>query len=648
MTARSLSHDRSLAVQADAFCRRTADYMAVVGVLGMLAVAILTTIDIVVFRYLLNAPIPGSNEILSTVFAVAVTAVLPAGLARKGMLEVDIFADWMGERRAGWLRVVAGALLAAGLAVVAWQVVVYTQGAFASGKQTVILQWKTWPFLAVISAIFVMCVPVQLAAVAQAVWLLLGRPETPRPWRRHGQLAFWVAMALLIAAVAGALIAFGGSMRGASTPLAIVIFAALWLLVAGLAPVALALLLCGFVGTVLIMGVPIALNIAGSETVALITSQELAVLPLFLIMGGLATASGMANDLFRFAAAVFGFQRGGLALATIGGSAGFGALTGSSLATVATIGRAALPEMEARGYSKSLATGCIAAGGCLGQIIPPSTAAVLYAILVEESIGMLYIALLVPAVLSVVFYLASTWAIIVLNPEAAPGRTPFDWRELLRAFWGSLSAFVMFATVIGGIFAGIFTATEAAAVGVLIAFVVALGRGRLRADTIRDLIVETTQTTAMLYFVLIGASVFSFFIGAAGLPGILTQSLLDSGLAPLAIIVLLAIVYLALGSVMDAFTILLVTAPIVSSMIVTLGYDLLWWGVVMVVVIEIGVISPPFGMNLFVMKGVAKDVSLGTIYRGVLPFVLADIIKLALLILFPALSLWLPLMAMRN
>ncbi len=206
----------------------------------------------------------------------------------------------------------------------------------------------------------------------------------------------------------------------------------------------------------------------------------------------------------------------------------------------------------------------------------------------------------------------------------------------------------MFATVIGGIFAGVFTATEAAAVGVLIAFVVALVRGKLRAATIRELIVETTQATAMLYFVLIGANVFSFFIGAAGLPGLLTQSLLDSGLAPLAIIALLAVAYLLLGSVMDAFTILLVTAPIVSGMIVTLGYDLLWWGVVMVVVIEIGVISPPFGMNLFVMKGVAKDISLMTIYRGVLPFVFADIIKLALLVLFPALSLWLPLMAMRN
>ncbi|MGX1096928.1 C4-dicarboxylate transporter DctM subunit [Amorphus sp. MBR-141] len=648
MTAQSTPIERGPSVQFDAFCRRVTQYMAMAGVLGMLAIAILTTVDILVFRYLLNAPIPGSNEILSTVFAVAVAAVLPSGLAQKGMLEVDILAGSLGPRRSAWLRVVTGALFAVALAVVAWQVVVFAQEAHASGRQTVILQWKTWPFLAVIAAIFVACVPVQIASVARSVDSLFAGTGDGASGSRLGRIGFWVAIAAAVAVVWYLLDLYGGSMRGTAAMLSIVIFAALWLLVAGLAPVALALLLCGFVGTSLIMGIPIALNIVGSETTALITSSELAVLPLFLIMGGLATASGMANDLFRLAAAVFGFQRGGLALATIGGAAGFGALTGSSLATVATIGRAALPEMEARGYSKSLSTGCIAAGGCLGQIIPPSTAAVLYAILVEQSIGMLYIALLVPALLSIVFYLGSTWMIIYLRPESAPGRVPFDARELMRALWRSVSAFIMFGTVIGGIFTGVFTATEAAAVGVLIAFLVALFRGKLRADTIRELIVETTQATAMLYFVLIGANVFSFFIGAAGLPGLLTQSLLDSGLAPLAIIALLAVAYLLLGSVMDAFTILLVTAPIVSGMIATLGYDLLWWGVVMVVVIEIGVISPPFGMNLFVMKSVAKDVSLMTIYRGVLPFVFADIIKLALLVLFPALSLWLPLMAMRN
>ncbi|MGX1309281.1 C4-dicarboxylate transporter DctM subunit [Amorphus suaedae] len=646
MTAQSTFIERGPSVQLDAFSRRATQYMAMAGVLGMLAIAILTTVDIVVFRYLLNAPIPGSNEILSTVFAVAVAAVLPSGLAQKGMLEVDILAGSLGDRRSAWLRVVTGAVFAVALAVVAWQVVVYAQEAYASGRQTVILQWKTWPFLAVIAAIFVVCVPVQVVSVSRSVARLMSGADEGAAGLRLA--AFWAAMAVAVGIGWYLLDHYGGSMRASAAMLSIVIFVALWLLVAGLTPVALALLFSGFVGTALVMGIPIALNIVGSETTALVTSGELAVLPLFLIMGGLATASGMANDLFRLAAAIFGFQRGGLALATIGGAAGFGALTGSSLATVATIGRAALPEMEARGYSRSLSTGCIAAGGCLGQIIPPSTAAVLYAILVEQSIGMLYIALLVPALLSIVFYLGSTWAIIRLRPDSAPGRVPFDSRELVHALWRSVSAFIMFGAVIGGIFTGVFTATEAAAVGVLIAFLVALFRGKLRASTIQELIVETTQATAMLYFVLIGANVFSFFIGAAGLPGMLTQSLLDSGLAPLAIIALLAIAYLLLGSVMDAFTILLVTAPIVSGMIATLGYDLLWWGVVMVVVIEIGVISPPFGMNLFVMKSVAKDISLMTIYRGVLPFVFADIVKLALLVLFPALSLWLPLMAMRN
>ncbi len=628
--------------------------LAFAGVMGMLAISILTTLDVLVFRYLLNTPISGSNEFLSTVFAVAIAAVLPSGLAQRGMLEVDIFAERMGQRRAAWLRTIAAAFLLVFLVIVAWRVVDYAVDAYKTGRQTVILQWKTWPFLSAIAAIFVLCVPVQLACLVEQIYRLTSAPTGTDDGLTSNTGAFGRVLVVVSIGVLTALAVgywgvghFSAFISGHGALLAAALFLVLWALIMALVPVVLALFVCGFLGIALLKGFPVALTIVGSETTALITNVDLAVLPLFLIMGGLASANGMASDVYRLASAIFGFQRGGLALATIGGSAGFGALTGSSLATVATIGRAAYPEMIARGYSKSLATGCIAAGGCLGQIVPPSTAAVLYAILVEQSIGTLYIAMLIPAVISILFYLAATWLIITLRPDSAPGRSQFDLAEFLAALRASASSFLMFGAVIGGIFGGIFTATEAAAVGVLIAFLVAVWRGKLKGEALSGLIVETTQATAMLYFVLIGANVFSFFMGAAGLPGLLTRMMVESGLGPLAIITLLLLVYLVLGMVMDAFTILLVTAPIVAGVIVALGYDLIWWGVIMVVVIEIGVISPPFGMNLFVMKGVAPDVPLTTIFRGVWPFVAVDVVKLAILVLFPVLSLWLPSIALR-
>ena len=348
-----------------------------------------------------------------------------------------------------------------------------------------------------------------------------------------------VGALLLAAAVYAATTAYQPMLTSASTAFSISVFFLLWVLILLFVPIAAALVICALVGTGVLMGYPSALNILGSETVGLITNEELAVLPLFMIMGAFAGVAGLSSDIYRLAHATFSPFRGGLALASVGGCAGFGALTGSSLATVATIGSVAIPEMKQRGYSMQLSAGSIAAGGTLGQLIPPSTAIVLYAILVEESIGRLYIAVLIPALLTIVLYAAAILLWVTINPKLAPGRTPFNLREFLNALYSCKSVFLMFGVVIGGIYTGFFTATEAAAVGATIAFLIALYRGKLNRETLGLVVGEATRSTSMLYFVIIGAMAISFFFGTSGLPQTLLNSLIGLGLSNLAVILIL-------------------------------------------------------------------------------------------------------------
>lgn len=637
--------------------RAATQRIAFIGVVGMLVVGILTTADVVVLRWIFASPIPGSNEFLTTIFAVAIAAVLASGLAQRANLEIDMLHGALGARTAAWLRAGGSILLLLLLILVAWRVAIYAEQATERGQVTVILQWKTWPFLWTITALVALCVPVQLVMtitlVGEAMRVRAGTAATcsdsAPPEREVVMKTIFLAIAALALAAAAYFAVEAARPVASSHPITVtVIFlGVLWVLILGFVPVAAALLICGVLGTAALMGFRSALDVLGSETVGLVTNADLAVIPLFLMMGGFANASGLSSDIYRLAHALFGFQRGGLALATVGGCAGFGALTGSSLATIATMGSVALPEMRQRGYSPALSTGCIAAGGTLGQLVPPSTAIVIYALLVEQSIGRLYIAVLVPAALTVLLYMIAIWLTVRINPAAAPGREPFDPRALWAALKRSVGVFVMFGAVIGGIYTGVFTATEAAAVGAAIAFVIALLRGKLSRGALWEVAGETTRTTATIYFVIIGAMMITFFVGASGLPAMLTQTLTSSGLPNLAIIALLVVFYLVLGCIMDSFTIMIITAPLVAAVIVQLGYDPIWWGIMMVVLVEMGVVTPPFGINLFMMKALVPDMQLTTIYRGVMPFVAADVVKLALLIAFPVLTLWLPSVAFR-
>jgi tripartite ATP-independent transporter DctM subunit len=604
----------------------------------MLAMAVLSAADVLVLRAIFNAPLAGSNEIFQTFFAVAVASVFANGYAERAHLNVDILGSRLSPRARRALAAAGAAALLLVLLLLAWRVAAHAAQAGARGEATTILRLPTAPFLHAVAALIAFCIPVQ-ALVLVAAMRELARARGTHHLR--GAVAAFPAGAALVAVIVWGADAFQPVLSKNGVAVAVGGFALLWVLIVTMVPVAAALAAVGFVGAVALFGLPRALTVVGSETVGILANADLAVIPLFLLMGGFATAGGLSADIYRLAQAMFGFQRGGLAMATIGGCAGFGALTGSSVATAATIGSAALPQMRARGYSPALSTGCVAAGATLGQLVPPSTAVVVYAILTELSIGKLYIAILGPAALTIVLYMAAIAIYVHLAPQSAPGRAKFDPVELGAAFVRALPVLAMFAGVIGGIYFGVFTATEAAAVGAVFAFVIALLRGKLRGAALWEVAAETTRSTAMIYGLMIGAMLISFYFGVSGLPAFVTGIVGESGLPALGILALLVLVYIALGTVMDSFAIMIVTTPLVAPLVQSLGYDPVWWGIMMVVLVELGVVTPPFGLNLFMLKSLVPDVPLTEIFRGVLPFVGADLVKIALLIAFPGIALWL-------
>jgi tripartite ATP-independent transporter DctM subunit len=643
--------------------------VALIGVLGMLFIAIATIMD-VLLRWALNAPITGLNEIVEMGIAVAIAATFPAGAAQRVNLAVDVFASQWGEVVVGWLKFAGAALLLIFFTLLGWRMGVLAVELKEATTTTMYFEWPLYPSVWAITVL--LCATVITQAIATTVALRDAMNGEGGDSGGHGPSAsdagaaaagiaatgrsisdalllgltitlFVLSTLLVFIANEGVLI-FGASAQAIPGTMAITLFIVMWVMVLSIVPLGAAMGLMGLLGTSLLLGAEPALTVLATEVESFLTNSQLAVLPLFLMMGSFAGAAGLSGDIYNLAHVSLSHRRGGLALATIGGCAGFGALTGSSLATAATIGQIALPEMRSRGYSPGLATGCVAAGGTLGQLVPPSTVIILYAILTEESIGQLFIAAIIPALLAVVLYWMTIAIYVRVVPDAAPpagekARWTDIWIAVRRA-WGVLLIFLL---VIGGLYGGVFTATEAASVGAFGAFLFALFRGKLKGDRLWHVMGETTRTTAMIYILIFGAVNFSFFIGVSGLPELLTTFVDFLQFPPLGIVAILLVGYIILGSIMDPFPVMVITVPIVAPLIGDMGYSLVWWGIIMVVVVETGLITPPFGINVFVLKGISGgDVPMWTVFKGVLPFVAADFVKLALLTVFPFLILWLP------
>lgn len=413
------------------------------------------------------------------------------------------------------------------------------------------------------------------------------------------------------------------------------------LLLAGL-PIGVSLGLVGSAGLAIVIGFEPALIKAGVIVLETLTRYELGTLPLFLLMAHLCSAANASRDFFDAAAKLVGHHRGGLALASVGGCAGFGAVNGSSLATTATMGLVALPEMRKRGYADTLATGCVAAGGTLGQIIPPSGALIVFGIIAEQSIGKLFTAAIVPGFTQLLFYCVVILVITRLYPGIAPPSERASGQERLGALgriW-DLLALVLF--VIAGIALGWLTPTEAASIGAVGALLLCIRRGRLTRETLALALRETLVTSGLIFAVIIGSLLFSVFISVTGVAELVADSAVEAGLGPIGTMFVIALALLALGSVLDGLALMLLATPILLPVVGDYGLSTIWLGIFIVRAMEIGFIHPPIGLNLYVIQGIAPDVSLGRIFKGVLPFLVSDLFHLALLILFPAMVLWLP------
>lgn len=420
-------------------------------------------------------------------------------------------------------------------------------------------------------------------------------------------------------------------------------FVALFALMFAGLPLAFALGLVGYLGFGLLSGFAPSGAIAAQVTWDTLSSYSLSVLPLFVLMGNLVNHAGLSSDLYAASNAVVGHRKGGLAIATILACGGFSAVSGSSLATAATMSSIALPSMRKYGYSESLSSGAVAAGGTLGILIPPSVIMVIYGSMTETSVGKLFIAGVVPGLLGVVFYALAVMVVVHLNPAAGPAGPRLELRDKLRQIgrvWQVLSLFML---VIGGIYAGIFTATEAAGIGASGAFVIAALKGSLTPATLYRIFAETVRTSAMLMAVLVGALIFANFINIAGAPRAIIDMIEALQLGPFWVLLLLILFYLVLGCVFDSLAMILLTVPVVFPLVQAFGFDPIWFGIIIVVVVEISLITPPIGMNIFVIRSVNPELPVTTIFRGIVPFLIADFLRLALLLLIPALVLYLPM-----
>ena len=402
-------------------------------------------------------------------------------------------------------------------------------------------------------------------------------------------------------------------------------------------PVALAMLLVGVGGFATIIDLGAAVSMLKSVPVEVLSNYSFSAIPMFILMGVLAAHSGMAGKLFQSARVICGGWKGGLAIAAVGSCGVFSAISGSSLATASTMTRVALPEMERYGYHRGLATGALAAGGTLGIMIPPSIALLIYAILTEQSVGDMFMAGLVPGLLGLVLYALTVSVVMRVKPELAVAGEATSWGEKLASLGGLVPFFAVFLVMILGIYQGIFTPTEGASVGAFATLIYALVKG-LRARELWSAVQETLALSAVVFFMLVGAEALGYFISLSRISFSISDSLFAMELTPFVVVLCILAMYFLLGMFMDSIAMLVITVPVVFPIIQSLGIDPVWFGIVTVLTVELGLITPPVGMNVFVIKAMAPHVGLGEIFRGVSPFIVSDFVRLALLLLFPTLS----------
>ncbi len=403
-----------------------------------------------------------------------------------------------------------------------------------------------------------------------------------------------------------------------------------------------AMALIGFVGVSLIVNLDAGLNLLGMSPWAEGSSYSMSVIPLFVLMGQFAFVSGISQDIYKAVHNWMGHLRGGLAMATIVACSGFAAICGSSLATGATMAKVAVPEMRKYGYDLSLATGCVAAGGTLGILIPPSIGFIIYGILTEESIGKLFMAGILPGLLLASLFILAIFLQCRFRPDMGPKAEPTSWKTKFESLYGTWPMLSLFVLVMGGIYFGVFTPTEAAGMGAFGSFIITLGKKKLNFKTFVESLIITGNMTAMIFLIIIGANIFSSFLALTQIPFMLADAIVAAALPRMAVFFMILLVFVFLGCVMDCFAIMILMVPILYPIMQAMNFNTIWFGVIMVIVLEIGLITPPVGLNVFVIKGAVPDVPLTTMFKGIWPFLVAALICIGILIAFPQIALFLP------
>jgi len=427
-----------------------------------------------------------------------------------------------------------------------------------------------------------------------------------------------------------------------STLLSILILVFMFIVLFCGMPIGFAMGLSAVLGTLLLIDAQAAFSLLGQTAYDTAVTYNLSVVPMFVLMGYIAGGAGLSEALYRACNAWLGHRRGGLALATIGGCGAFAAICGSSIATAATMAQIALPEMRRYNYDDRLATGAVAAGGTIGILIPPSIIMVIYGLLTETSISKLFLAGFLPGLLTVAGFMLTITIMTRINPRLGPRAEPAPMvvkLAALRSVWGPV---LLFLLVIGGLYFGVFSPTEAAGIGAVGAFALGVLNRGFDGEALRQALLDTVRTTAMIFTILIGAILFNNFLILASMPNLVSGWITGLPLGKLAILLVIIGMYFVLSCLLDSLAMILLTIPIVFPIVSALGYDPVWFGIIIVMVVELGLITPPIGMNVFVIKGIAREVPLYTIFRGVTPFIVAQIILIAVLIAFPEIALWLP------
>ncbi len=608
--------------------------ISIVGAVVLAIMMLLTAAD-VILRYLFSRPIAGSYELTVFMMSLLVAFSLAYTGVQKAHIRIDVVINKLSDRVRAFIDSITYLVSVGILGVITWQSILYAQMLKAGGNTSGTLFIPIYPF------VYAVAFGSALLAIVFFINLLEFVSQTTQKTRWHVQLGLILGVIIIAALFSVPIfresIPHIGSVTAGFIGMGVLII----LMFTGM-PIAVVMAVLGFLGMVYVNGFMAGVSIMGTTPYSEASSYNMSVIPLFTLMGLLCFHSKLSQELYYAAYKWLGHLPGGLAITTVGACAAFAAVTGSSLAEVATMGMVAVPEMKKYRYNPSLATACIAAAGGIGILIPPSIILVIYGILTEESIGKLFLAGFIPGVLQAVIYMVTIYMICKRNPLMGPPGERSGIMERftsLKASWGVIALFVL---VIGGIYFGVFTPTEAGGVGAFGAFILALGRRQLSWKGFVDSLTETGKITAMVFFILIGATLLSYFLAVTKLPFELSNFVAGLGINRYAAFAVIVVIYLVLGCVMSSIAMVVVTIPIIFPVVVALGFSPIWFGVIIVILVELAMITPPYGINVFILQGIAKDVPSYTIFRGVVPFVIAGICEIILLTAFPQIATILP------